>query len=148
MKFTFPPTEIAFDPTIMPIRSCLSNFGLVFRKKVPFEEKVDFIEDALSEIESTVPAVSAPKTRRIKHNNNNQNILAPVKLGHIYLETYSIWDIPRGTLIAMNNSRRKELMTIEYEEAEVYQRSCLLSQYFHQQNGCGSVTGSGIGTEI
>lgn len=125
---TLSPTSAStisvFDPTTFPIRSCIrpvdelfSNCGMFLKKHVSFNENVEFIEENVFQVEHKVELVR-PRAWRIKQKNENQ--FNAINKEQVFLDPYSIWDISHNTPITLNNSKRKDMMVIEYEEAPVH----------------------------
>ena len=115
-----------FDPTIIPIRSCLriddelvSNYGPVHHKHVRFSDSLQYFGDITpnSTDNLTLPPLSRPRCWRIKPRNPISEL---VKSGQVYSDPYSIWDLCSSTPIVLNNYQRPERMKIECDVAEVY----------------------------
>ena len=114
-----------FDPTMIPIRSCLrmddelvSNYGPVHHKHVRFADTIQCFGDIVtSTSSSTLPPLSRPRCWRIKPRNPISDL---VKSGQVFIDTYSIWDLCSSTPIVLNNYQRPERMKIECDVAEVY----------------------------
>ena len=109
-----------FDPTLIPIRSCLriddelvSNHGPVHHKHVRFSDSVQFFGDITpnSTDNLTLPPLSRPRCWRIKPRNPISEL---VKSGQVFIDPYSIWDLCRSTPIVLNNYQRPERMKVEW----------------------------------
>ena len=115
-----------FDPTMIPIRSCLriddelvSNYGPVHHKHVRFSDSLQYFGDITpnSTDNLTLQPLSRPRCWRIKPRNPISDL---VKSGQVYSDPYSIWDLSSSTPITLNNYKRHNQMTMIYDDAEIF----------------------------